>query len=360
MNNIFIPDRIKVGFQKRDSTYTKKLAYIIYFDEKGKLRKQTSWENWRDKSIDPKEFDNIPTEGFVLNKKVGDYHNCGREYGRYAYIRVYDPRGFEFEITVENLLYILTYCSSIKGKGLEGEFVYGWSGKDLILVPTNSIDYKEFITYSDKMKSKDKIRAKDLIVGATYLDNKNCKLVYLGKYPVWEFGYTAKETGEEISWMELESSGNKIGNKYYRGIKSKKDSYWFAYNKEKDDLRIYYFSNISSKLISIVDEGCAPDFPSMVNALEHNRNFSPIDAEKTEYKKLSNDVLLNRFKNNQYIGVYVKDGDKVIQSNLYIYQGRIGVNGYFLTEEEFLLKDFFYKEEYLANGNLYWRYNFYE
>lgn len=360
MNNIFIPDRIKVGFQKRDSTYTKKLAYIIYFDEKGKLRKQTSWENWRDKSIDPKEFDNIPTEGFVLNKKVGDYHNCGWEYGRYAYIRVYDPRGFEFEITVENLLYILTYCSSIKGKGLEGEFVYGWSGTDLILVPTDSVDYKEVAEYSNKMKSKDKVRAKSLIVGATYLDNKNRKLVYLGKYPVWGYGYTSKETGEEMSWVELKNNENRIRNKYYSGIKSKKDNYWFAYNKEKDDLRIYYFSNISGKLISVVDEECAPDFPSMVNALEHNCNFSPIDAEKTEYKKISNDVLLNRIKNNQDVYVYIKDGDEASQSRLDIYQGRIRVNGYFLTEEEFLSKDFFYKEEYLANGNLHRRYGFYE
>jgi hypothetical protein len=28
--NIFIPKEIKVGFQERDSTYTKKLAYVIY------------------------------------------------------------------------------------------------------------------------------------------------------------------------------------------------------------------------------------------------------------------------------------------------------------------------------------------
>ena len=30
--NIFIPKEIKVGFQERDSTYTKKLAYVIYYD----------------------------------------------------------------------------------------------------------------------------------------------------------------------------------------------------------------------------------------------------------------------------------------------------------------------------------------
>lgn len=46
---IFIPKKINVGFQKRDDTYTGKLAYIIYYDETGKLRKETSWNGWRDK-----------------------------------------------------------------------------------------------------------------------------------------------------------------------------------------------------------------------------------------------------------------------------------------------------------------------
>ena len=40
----FIPKKIKVGYQDRDDTYTGKLAYVIYYDEKGKLRKENSWQ----------------------------------------------------------------------------------------------------------------------------------------------------------------------------------------------------------------------------------------------------------------------------------------------------------------------------
>ena len=47
-NNIYIPKRINVGYQNRKDTYTGKIAYVIYYDEKGKLRKETSWNNWRD------------------------------------------------------------------------------------------------------------------------------------------------------------------------------------------------------------------------------------------------------------------------------------------------------------------------
>ena len=80
-------------------------------------------------------------KGFVLNKKVGgDKYNWNP---RQTYTRVYDPRGFEFEIDINNLLYILENTSCIKGKGLEGEFVYGWDGKDLVLLPVGTIDYKE-------------------------------------------------------------------------------------------------------------------------------------------------------------------------------------------------------------------------
>ena len=34
--SIYIPEKIKVGYQNRNDTYTKKLAYVIYYDEKGK------------------------------------------------------------------------------------------------------------------------------------------------------------------------------------------------------------------------------------------------------------------------------------------------------------------------------------
>jgi len=66
-----IPKTIKVGFQKRADTYTQQLGYIIYYDQKNVLRKESSWESWRDKKIEPQEFKNEPTSGFVLNKKEG-------------------------------------------------------------------------------------------------------------------------------------------------------------------------------------------------------------------------------------------------------------------------------------------------
>ena len=179
MDTAFIPTKIKVGYQKRRDTYSGKLAYVIYYDEKNKLRKEPSWQNWRDKAINDDEFNNEYLEGFVLNKKAGDYADW---YHRQAYIRVFDPRGFEIEITLNNLLYILENCNSIKGKGLEGRFCYGYVGTDLVLIPENSqlnIDSKK---YSDLLFNKKSVKKDELIVGETYLLGKK-KVVYLGYHP---------------------------------------------------------------------------------------------------------------------------------------------------------------------------------
>jgi len=106
--------KIVVGYQEREDTYTKKLAYIIYYDNKGVLRKEKSWRGWidsgdsgyRNEYVDGKytrvlheelvrgplpthEFENVPTEGFVLNKKAGGYSTGWNH--RAASCRVWDP-----------------------------------------------------------------------------------------------------------------------------------------------------------------------------------------------------------------------------------------------------------------------------
>lgn len=138
-----------------------------------------------DESLKPLEFDNVPTEGFVLNKKVGGYSN-GWDH-RSTYCRVYDPRGFEFEITVPNLLFILQECNAMKGKGLEGTFVYAWDGKDLVLLPTSSLDYQESQKFTEMQSQK--IGVKDLVEGCTYKTKQMEEYIYLGKFNWFEDVY---------------------------------------------------------------------------------------------------------------------------------------------------------------------------
>jgi hypothetical protein len=146
MANVFVAPKIKIGFQNRTDTFIGKLAYVIYYDEKGKLRKEKSWQSWRDKSIEPQDFDNVPTDGFTINKDIKRYSGEWFSSTR-TMIRVHDPRGFEFEITTENLIGILMHTDCLR-RGLIGSFVYAWVGPELVLLPTNSEEYKNAVKYT--------------------------------------------------------------------------------------------------------------------------------------------------------------------------------------------------------------------
>lgn len=247
-DKLFIANKIKVGFNLRADTYTGKLGYVIGHDGK-KWRKEPSWERWREKyvspdeferqkrtafnnsiegyvtngiydysisamkpltreeaiekvgpydkyqfriygsvpdeTIEPVEFENVPVDGFVLNKKAGGYSTGWNH--RSTYCRVYDPRGFEFEISIPNLLFILQECNAMRGKGLDGTFVYAWDGKDLVLLPTTCEEYTKS-EYFTKMQ-KGKVSTKELLAGCTYKDKNLDEYIYLGKFNCFEDGH---------------------------------------------------------------------------------------------------------------------------------------------------------------------------
>lgn len=358
--NIFIPKQINVGFQNRNDTYTKKLAYIIYFDEKGTLRKEISWNSWRDKSIPNIIHDNVPTEGFVLNKKVGDY--CSDWNHRQAYVRVYDPRDFEFEITIENLLYILENTSSIKGKGLEGEFIYGWDGKDLVLIPTCSPDYQNISKFNEILQSNEVIKGKDLVLGATYLTKQNEKWIYMGKYQYYDYSNIPKQ------------------GKYF----------WFAKkSKYESSDKGYSFEQIKTvtagKLIKIIDSNCCDNYANIFDLMESNSSYCPYDETKDEFKHYTFEEFKNRqieytwsrnyyYNNNKDYRIEVKINDnkvivkrKMIFSRQERYYGCYDYHEYKYwdkvgdTEEYNTLEEVFnkykpqYINKYLMNGKFYSR-----
>jgi hypothetical protein len=176
-NELYIPSKIRVGYQNRSDTYTKKLAYVIYYDGKGQLRKQKSWDGWRDKKIEPEDFDNVPHSGFVLNKDVkrsSEWFSSGRNM-----IRVYDDRGIEFEITTGNLLFILMTTDCMK-RGLTGEFVYAWQGTELVLLPVGCDEYQNSVKHTEMQHSK--VSAKALVPGCSYKTRKGEDYIYLGRF----------------------------------------------------------------------------------------------------------------------------------------------------------------------------------
>ncbi len=289
--SIFVPKKVNVGFQNRKDTYTGKLAYVIYFDETGKLRKEPSWQGWRDKQIPNEIYDNEPIEGFVLNKKVG-----GDRYSwnpRQTYTRVYDPRGFEFEITIPNLLWILENCNCIKGKGLEGKFVYGWEGKELLLVPVESPDYKEIEEKSQIRNNNEFIAAKDLIVGGTYETIEGEQYVFMGKFKPWdrecnEYSWAYRSSSNygnyeyplDDSWRTDKINSYRWGGHpiYYRQKQKAKNEFFFIYLNEDGKHRAEHMTKVNKKFVRLVSE-TRSDYPDMVDILNRYSDYSPEDLE---------------------------------------------------------------------------------
>lgn len=316
-NNLFIPKTIKVGYQNRQDTYTGQLAYVIYYDNKGKLRKETSWENWRDSKIDPHEFDNVPTEGFVLNKQVGGYKSYYNF--RQAYVRVYDPRGFEFEISVPNLLYILENTNSIKGKGLEGEFVYAWDGTELALIPTSSPDYEELTKLNEKRFSDKKISAKDLQIGTTYLSDTNTELVYMGRFNYYERGYVCDDKWfashrKAHDYAREHGIGHYVdrylGRSFYYDVKwgqfgtaGKRHCF---YSRTQDSF--IWPTSIPSTVIDVVTATPAADYADLFELLETKTCYSPYDPTKDEKHYLSLEEIQEILNENYYGFTFQAEG----------------------------------------------------
>lgn len=241
---LYIPKKIKVGYQNRENTYTGKLGYVIYLGKDKKWKKEPSWNGWRHKEIDPTEFDNVPMEGFVLNKKAGDYKS--RWGGRKAHFRIYDPRGFEFEIDVDNLLFILENVSSSPGKALDGKFVYSWNSGDIFLLPTNCLDFPYIQEFSEMDEKK--INLKKLKIGSEYFSKTNGWCLFLG-----EFKITL-----DNRWYYL-SCPNEI-SKVFRA----QDGSYFYDNKPSFVQEREFSGDLSTVLTDFIENSALTDIPESI------------------------------------------------------------------------------------------------
>lgn len=182
MQNLFIPKKLRVGFQERHDTYTGKLSYIIYYDLDGNIKREKSWSGWCDSRLGSLEIDNIPQRGFIINKDVQRYGHFGS--GR-SIVRIYDPRDFEFEISVDNLMGILMH-SDVSKRDIVEQCVFAWYGSELVLLPVNSVDYQASLEYTANQSKN--IGKKDMMEGYHYLSKKGGEdYLYIGYLDWWEF-----------------------------------------------------------------------------------------------------------------------------------------------------------------------------
>lgn len=143
-------DEMYVGFQRerysRDDD-PRLLAFAVpYGETKAQKKRIETVDNWSNDKKDSKRIANVPTRGFKLVQVVSRDRTSNKLF------RILDPRGFELEITSENLLSIAKTSTIVQGEIIE-ECVWAQQGT-INLCPTSNEHYKHNIAMKDKPKAK--------------------------------------------------------------------------------------------------------------------------------------------------------------------------------------------------------------
>lgn len=138
INQLFAPDVLFIGFQKRIDAFNEKLAYVTYKDDNLKIFKNVSFSSWISNKIPKEEHLNLPSDGFIISTKEKQHFVSGKYETK---IRIHDPRGYDIEISVSNLLLILSNCT-IENSKIISKLIYAWKGEELFLIPVDSEKYR--------------------------------------------------------------------------------------------------------------------------------------------------------------------------------------------------------------------------
>lgn len=179
-----IPKQIHTGFQDRDDTYTGKLSFSTYVEEKtGQLKHDNEWKHWCNKE-GRIVLDNKPMKGFMFNRNKTHHSNNYYFNTKRIVFRVYHPEGFEFEIKPDNVNLLLEY-TDISKKEITDPCIIAFSGKTIVLLPITSPEYQDYIRKEEKRN--DKNRKQNLKKEFAYKKKDSPDiLLYAGKY---DFSY---------------------------------------------------------------------------------------------------------------------------------------------------------------------------
>ena len=141
MRDIKFHDKYYVGFQKNRYARSESFRMLGFAtpntgDYAFKKRKETV-DGWAEKDLAPMDLDNKPTHGFKIVDTVSRYSTSNK------FFRIEDPRGFELEIDVSNLLDLIEHHTIVQGSIME-PLVWARYGSNNYLVSSNTEEYKHY------------------------------------------------------------------------------------------------------------------------------------------------------------------------------------------------------------------------
>lgn len=222
--SVLVPERFYIGFQSRarmegdydwfkdeEDTRTKKtylLGFATYLEQNKRFEKrkdtidrwakECSWK--RNEDVSPNILDNILREGFYIPEEV---RRCGSWNGGNVVWRIVDPRGFELEISSNNLARIMNHTNINKGGIIEGKCIWGWDmkgGGKIVLLPEDSEPYREALVHTQARKQK--VGLRDIQMGDTVQLQDGTEGIYLGKHNMLFRGYGGTQVFKDHSRVQ--------------------------------------------------------------------------------------------------------------------------------------------------------------
>ena len=171
----YVPKRLRVGF-KEDQSYI-----VSYDDSTGKLRSETSFENWRDHDLACYDFNNTTQYYLSVVGWSGGIENSFSYDTRKTYIKIKDVRGYIVEITIDNFLEVLKYSSKGEGNSdLTLDWCYGWDSTQICVVPLKSKEWEEAVRLKDLTHPVTKIS--QLMPNTWYIKKDGTKVLFLKRF----------------------------------------------------------------------------------------------------------------------------------------------------------------------------------
>lgn len=168
-----IPNQLYVGLRPEKDDIPLGYAAPIT-DDSADSKRRESIDSWAGTTLQPMIVDNEPCHGFKIIKH---FSRGGRT--NTSVFRVDDPRGFQLEITGDNLMSVIASSEIVDGK-IQSKCVWGRLRASNILIPEDSPQYTEAVSTSKRVLSL--ISAKDLVPGDHVQNKTGEEYIYLGTY----------------------------------------------------------------------------------------------------------------------------------------------------------------------------------
>lgn len=181
------------------------LAFLTYdtHDAASKKRIDTV-KNWYG-SEKMCNLDNPPLSGFTFVDVVSRYRTKNK------LMRVFDPRGFIVEVSIDILLEIMQ-SATIKNGVIQEKCFWARKGAENILIPENTLLHEQYLSETVYAKAAN-ISTKNLKVGGLYINKDGKKYFYLGKL---------------VLKVDEENTSSTAFTKYSDLVKNKYEFYVFA------------------------------------------------------------------------------------------------------------------------------------